>query len=79
MRLNTYLQIAHNNDKLPKRIIHFKSLRVSVTCIKFVCVQVLRPNQSNGVMSSVVSLPNHMHFFRQKLTAVLLESTEGRE
>ena len=26
----------------------------------FVCVEVLRPSQPNGVMSSVVSLPNHM-------------------
>ena len=26
----------------------------------FVCVEVLRPNQPNGVMSSVVSFPNHM-------------------
>ena len=25
---------------------------------KFVCVEVLRPSQPNGVMSSVVSLPN---------------------
>ena len=25
----------------------------------FVCVEVLRPSQSNGVMSSTVSLPNH--------------------
>ena len=25
----------------------------------FVCVEVLRPNQPNGVMPSVVSLPNH--------------------
>ena len=25
----------------------------------FVCVEVLRPNQTNGVMSSAVSLPNH--------------------
>ena len=25
----------------------------------FVCVEVLRPSQSNGVMSSAVSLPNH--------------------
>ena len=28
------------------------------TCL-FVCVEVLRPSQPNGVMSSVVSLPNH--------------------
>ena len=25
----------------------------------FVCVEVLRPNQSNRVMSSAVSLPSH--------------------
>ena len=25
----------------------------------FFCVEVLRPSQSNGVMSSAVSLPNH--------------------
>ena len=30
----------------------------------FVCVQVLRPNQPNGVMSSADSLPNHT-FTRQ--------------
>ena len=27
--------------------------------MKFVCVEVLRPSQPNGVMSSAVSLPNH--------------------
>ena len=27
---------------------------------RFVCVEVLRPSQPNGVMSSMVSLPNHM-------------------
>ena len=26
----------------------------------FVCVEVFRPSQPNGVMSSAVSLPNHM-------------------
>ena len=26
----------------------------------FVCVEVLRPSQPNGVMSSAVCLPNHM-------------------
>ena len=26
---------------------------------RFVCVEVLQPNQPNGVMSSAVSLPNH--------------------
>ena len=28
--------------------------------MNFVCVEVLRPSQPNGVMSSAVSLPNHM-------------------
>ena len=28
--------------------------------ILFVCVEVLRPSQPNGVMSSMVSLPNHI-------------------
>ena len=27
--------------------------------LMFVCVEVLRPSQPNGVMSSAVSLPNH--------------------
>ena len=27
--------------------------------VVFVCVEVLRPSQPNGVMSTVVSLPNH--------------------
>ena len=27
--------------------------------IMFVCVEVLRPSQPNGVMSSAVSLPSH--------------------
>ena len=27
--------------------------------VQIVCVEVLRPSQPNGVMSSVVNLPNH--------------------
>ena len=30
-----------------------------MTWRKFVCVEVLRPSQPNGVMPSAVSLPNH--------------------
>ena len=37
---------------------------VIVACPVFVCVEVLRPSQPNGVMSSAVSLPNHT-FTRQ--------------
>ena len=33
---------------------------VMVIYLKFVCVEVLRPSQPNGVMSSAVSLPHHM-------------------
>ena len=37
---------------------------INFTCLRnalwFVCVEVLRPSQPNGVMSSAVSLPNHM-------------------
>ena len=58
------------------------------------CVEVLRPSQPNGVMSSasdyltthllgrlspLSSLPVLCTFFRQKLTTALLESAEGRE
>ena len=31
----------------------------SSVSVLFVCVEVLRPSQPNGVMSSAVSLPNH--------------------
>ena len=43
----------------------FVELERSVTVVKtlhevlFVCVEVLRPSQPNGVMSSAISLPNH--------------------
>ena len=32
---------------------------VAIQAVSFVCVEVLRPSQPNGVMSSAVSLPNH--------------------
>ena len=55
--------------------------------VLFVCVEVLRPGQPNGVMSSAVSFPNHTllgrlsplsaqpilcAFFRQKLTTAYM-------
>ena len=39
----------------------------------FVCVEVLRPSQPNGVMSSAVSLPNHT-FTGQALSSKRLTS-----
>ena len=32
--------------------------QLTMSCL-FVCVEVLRPSQPDGVMSSAVSLPNH--------------------
>ena len=55
-------------DKIRNRSDHEHNLKViaeetgQMTCLAslFVCVEVLRPSQPNGVMSSAVSLPNHM-------------------
>ena len=38
---------------------HFVWIWGSNVLVMFVCVEVLRPSQPNGVMSSAVSLPNH--------------------
>ena len=50
-----------NSSKLPR--MHkfvMGDLRVkSFSDLVFVCVEVLRPSQPNGVMSSAVSLSNH--------------------
>ena len=55
--------------KFPRRTSNFQHILHAVAgkesfylmpvCGKFVCVEVLRPSQPNGVMSSAVSLPNH--------------------
>ena len=37
----------------------FSAKYIRILYIDFVCVEVLRPSQPNGVMSSAVSLPNH--------------------
>ena len=37
-----------------------KDMKEFVDALKKVCVEVLRPSQPNRVMSSAVSLPNHM-------------------
>ena len=44
-----------------------------VLCFVCVCVEVLRPSQPNGVMSSAVSLPNHT-FTGQALSSKRLTS-----
>ena len=60
----------------------------------FVCVEVLRPSQPNGVMSSTVNLPDHtftgqdqsskrltsmVHILSPETDNYLLESAKGRE
>ena len=46
------------SGKNKKNIINLSSAELAKSG-KFVCVEVLRPSQPNGVMSSAVSLPNH--------------------
>ena len=42
----------------PNTCMYYMLISWSLTCL-FVCVEVLRPSQPSGVMSSAVSLPNH--------------------
>ena len=44
-----------NEDALVSSHHKFYSFRE----LHFICVEVLRPSQPNGVMQSVISLPNH--------------------
>ena len=48
-------------------------LSVCLFMVYIVCVEVLRPSQPNGVMSSAVSLPNHT-FTGQALSSKRLTS-----
>ena len=45
------------SEKNKKNPTHFSSAELAQRV--FVCVEDLQPSQPNGVMSSVVSLPNH--------------------
>ena len=49
--INLYSRNIHN--------INYDKMASIVICTIIVCVEVLRPSQPNGVMSSAVSLPNH--------------------
>ena len=55
----------NNNNKKQKNmdilhiLVYWDSMTTSQLVCLFVCVEVLRPSQPNGVMSSAVSLPNH--------------------
>ena len=57
-----------NNDRLSPKVTAAQTesdlaeinLMICYNIQGFVCVAVLRPSQPNGVISSAVSLPNHM-------------------
>ena len=48
-----------NKKILPGYLLLSRAMHNDQTARLFVCVEVLRPSQPNGVMSSAVSLPNH--------------------
>ena len=49
---------ANENHSKQPQCLHKSN--ITRNTVLFVCVAVLRPSQPNGVMSSAVSLPNHM-------------------
>ena len=54
----TYVVITHTPQVDSSATTLWTVLFPAAGCL--VCVEVLRPSQPNGVMSSAVSLPNHM-------------------
>ena len=63
--------LGYRKNVLETLILQVKENEPSV--LEFVCVEVLRPSQPNGVMSSAVSLPNHT-FTGQALSSKRLTS-----
>ena len=49
VKVSPDVQVAYKTSYMP----------LADVLIMFVCVDILRPSQPNGVMSSAVSLPNH--------------------
>ena len=54
-----YLKSSKQSISNNKGICLILLLPCFIEILDFVCVEVLRPSQPNGVMSSTVSLPNH--------------------
>ena len=54
----TSIRISFPDDNLSKHQWIFTKLCMCIDTVE-ICVEVLRPSQPNGVMSSAVSLPNH--------------------
>ena len=53
------LKISKENTSADLFVLRFYGPVNPMGSCRFVCVEVLRPSQPNGVMSSAVSLPNH--------------------
>ena len=53
---------AHAHLKISMFVLRFTALSTQRVHVNFVCVEVLRPSQPSGVMSSMVSLPNHVYW-----------------
>ena len=54
--MSTYDKYFHEEISKLSVVFIWKS---TIAKAMFVCVEVLRPSQPNGVMSSTVNLPNH--------------------
>ena len=57
--MHLYLDLLGSIDIISHFTMMMMMMMMIMTMILFVCVEVLRPSQPNGVMSSAVSLPNH--------------------
>ena len=58
MKEGVYVPVKYLVLSVPRTVPEL-NVNVKQALLVFVCVEVLRPSQSNGVMSSAVSLPNH--------------------
>ena len=59
MSLKQYFNKENDNTLKRCHWIEFYLKLIKMTIEWIVCVEVLRPSQPNGVMSSAFSLPNH--------------------
>ena len=57
--IDLYVSKFGSPDKKRTTPVKPYSVRLCRYVLQFVCVEVLRPSQPNGVMSSAVILPNH--------------------
>ena len=61
LKYSKYIDIFCRKNVSSLKATHIFTAKISMylKLPYFVCVEVLRPSQPNGVMSSAVSLPNH--------------------